>query len=353
MPAISVIVPIFNGGYNLRQCIQSILKQSFRDFELILLNDGSTDNSLTVCQHYQSKDNRIKIINKPNEGLIRTRQVGIKASISPYIMFVDADDKVSPSILKQLFDRVIEDDLDITICDSYKFAGRFLSIKKRHPSPYFKSNKIYQSQEIKDHLIPAYFHGHAFPSNLWGKLYKRELLENSGEYIKRITFFGEDLFYNLEMFNKAKKVKVLNQALYYYRVGGSTDKYMPYLFDDMIAGFKIQKEFIESLYSESYDEHINGASIMLLNTFRTCLYNIVISPSSETEALQIIQNYCQNQTIIESSTNPGATQYFPKALLAAIRNNDANYLFDLGYLQYKNRRLKVKTLTLAKKLKLI
>lgn len=103
MSKISVVVPVYNAGKKLRKCIESVLKQTFIDFELILVNDGSTDHSLEVCNRYAVKDTRIKVISKVNEGSILTRRRGIEESKSDYIMFVDADDWVDERILEILY----------------------------------------------------------------------------------------------------------------------------------------------------------------------------------------------------------------------------------------------------------
>ena len=113
MVEVSVVVPIYNAGKKLDKCIKSILNQTFKDFELILVNDGSTDNSIKICRKYELKDSRVKVIDKENEGSIATRNLGIKKSIGNYITFVDADDYISLDAIEKLYKDVKEMDLDI------------------------------------------------------------------------------------------------------------------------------------------------------------------------------------------------------------------------------------------------
>lgn len=338
MSKVSVVVPIFNAGKRLSKCIKSILDQTFTDFELILVNDGSTDNSLQICRKYEKRDRRIILIDKNNEGSIATRKRGLDLSKSDYVMFVDADDWINKKMIEVMYLETIKSDTDITVCNMYKALGNGLPIMKKNKSEYFSKDKIYNQEEIKKELVVAYFHGHPFPPSLCAKLYKKELLIKSGKYLNRISFLGEDLYYNLEVFLKANRVKVLKKPLYYYRIGGFTGKYMPYIFDDMVNGYLIQKEVIDEYYLDSKKIRYNGISVMLLNTFKTCLYNLFNSELNEAEIKELIRIYISNDTIKECLNNQGSIKYFSIDFLTAIKNKDIDYLFNVGYEMFKRRK---------------
>jgi glycosyltransferase involved in cell wall biosynthesis len=335
-----VVVPIFNAGKKLDKCIKSILNQTFLDFELVLVNDGSTDNSLEKIRSFQKSDNRIIVIDKQNEGCFLTRKRGVLESKSKYIIFVDADDWIEKTTIDILYDEMIKSDSDITVSNLYKVLGGSNLIKRNNNSRYFNESKTYNKNDIRNELIVAYFHGHPFPSSLCAKMYKRELLITSGKYLDRIKFLGEDLYYNLELFLKANTVKVVNQTLYYYRMGGFTNKYMPYLFDDMVNGYKIQKEVINEYFMDTLQKQYNGISIMLLNTFKTCLCNLFKCNLSEIEKREIIRKYTLNESVNESIENKGAINYFSDEYLRAIKNGDVNYLYNLGKQLYNKNRPK-------------
>jgi glycosyltransferase involved in cell wall biosynthesis len=338
MSKVSIIVPVYNAGKKLHKCIQSILNQTFTDFELILVNDGSTDNSLDICSNYKSLDKRINLINKKNEGSILTRKRGVEIAKSDYVMFVDADDWINKNMVKILYNETVKENLDVVVCNIFRVVGMGIFLKHENDNRYFKENKVFNKKEIIDYLASAYLHGHPFPSSLCAKLYKKEILLNSGKYLDRIIFLGDDLFYNLEIFLKANRVKMINKPLYFYRLGGFTSKYMPYLFDDMVNGYKIQKEVIEEYYLESKQQRYNGISIMLLNTFKTCLYNLFIYNFTKHEIIERINEYVQNESVIECLSNSGSIKYFPVEYLQAIKNNDIEYLYQLGNKQYKRRK---------------
>lgn len=350
MNKVTVVVPIYNAGEKLHKCIRSILNQTFKDFELILVNDGSTDNSLSICEKFKQEDQRIIIINKSNEGSIVTRNKGIEASKTDYVMFVDADDWISKNMIEILYNESIANDADVTVCNLYKVLGRGRLIKRENENKYFLNDRIYTNEQIKDEIVIAYLHGHPFPAALYAKLYKKELLLNSGTFLESIRFLGDDLFYNLEIFLKAKRVKVINKPLYYYRLGGFSSKYMPYLFDDMVNGYNIQKGVVEEYFQETFQNRFNGISIMLLNTFKTCLKNLFNGRLGEEEIKSELKRFVKNEKVRECLDNEGCKAYFNGVYLEAIRVEDIHYLYKLGKKSYKMsipRKYIIKVLSLV------
>lgn len=337
MDNVSIVVPIFNAEKTLGKCIKSILKQTFTNFELILVNDGSKDISLDICSFYAEKDKRIKIIDKNNEGSIKTRKRGVEVSRSNYVTFVDADDWLHPKAIEILYNEAMKSGADITVCNTYKVLSDRAIVKRKNRSIYFQKDKVYEGEEIREKLVVAYFYGHPFPAGLCAKLYKKNLLLENGNYLDRIHFLGEDLFYNLEIFIKVNKVSVISKALYYYRTGGYSSKYMPYIFEDAISGYEIQKEVIGRYYMHSIKEQYNGISIMLLNTFKTCLYNCFNNTFNNTVIKEMISEYIQNKSLIEALDNDGVKEYFEEEYLKALRNKDIEYLYKLGKEIYKKR----------------
>ncbi|MEK3991759.1 glycosyltransferase family 2 protein [Robertmurraya sp. FSL R5-0851] len=334
MTYISVVVPVYNAGIKLHKCIKSILNQTHRDFELILVNDGSTDTSLDICKIYEEKDSRVRVINKKNEGSILTRKTGIDAALYDYIMFVDADDWVSQNIIERMIKELIESNADICVCNMYSVLA---GVKKKVENTYLNSSKLYKGEEIFTHLIRAYLWGHPFPSSLCAKLYKKELLYTNGKYLEKIKFLGDDLFYNLEILLQTKSVKVIDSPLYYYRRGGFTSKYMPYLFHDTINCYQIQKDVIENYFQSSKHQEMNGISVMLLNTFKTCLYNLFNGKLTEKDIRTTIMYYLNSIELLESINNENSIRYFDPDYLKAIENKDIDYLYKIGKQIYRKR----------------
>lgn len=343
---VSVIVPIYNSQKYLDKCIKSILNQTYKKFELILVNDGSKDNSLSICNKYKSKDNRVIVIDKKNEGSIVARNIGIKASNSDYVMFIDSDDWIDKNTLQNAVDEMLKNNTDVVVFNMYKVIGATGLIRKKNSDMYFKENKVYQDDEIRKKLVIAYFNGHPFPSSLCAKLYRKEYLLSSGKYLKYINFLGDDLFYNMEILLKVKKVSIINKYLYYYRAGGNTSKYMPHLFEDAINGYKIQKKVLGGYYQDLPQD--NGISIMLLNTMKTCLYNLFLSDLSEKKIREVIKNYLNTKEIIEACNNEGSKKYFKEEFIKAITENDIDYFYKFGEKQFKKKRIKRIIMKLSK-----
>lgn len=342
MSKISIIVPIYNAEKTLEKCIESILKQTFKNFELILVNDGSTDKSLVICNRYSNKDKRIRIIDKKNEGAIPTRKRGIKESKSEYVTFIDADDWIRKDTLEIINLEINKNNPDVIVFNYYRVFNNFRIIKRKNKSFYFeKEKKVYENDEIKDELITAYFHGHPFPANLWGKIYRREYLDIEDKYIKHIKFLGEDLYMNMEILLNAKKVSLINEYLYFYRTGGYTSKYMPYFFNDITEGYNSQKKVIDEYGYGT--EHIDGISIMLLNTLRSCIYNLFLGNLSEKEILNKINQYINSKQIIDSKENKGAISYFAKfdaEYLKALNRKDIKFLYQTQLKEFKKNKYK-------------
>lgn len=346
MNGISIVVPIYNAEKYISKCIKSILNQTNRNFEIILVNDGSTDGTLKICNKYKEKDNRIVVINKSNEGVIKARRIGIEKAKFDYITFVDADDWIDKNTIKILSDEINKNNSDVIIFNMYRVIGKFPLVRKLGSRVYFEKQSLFTGEQIKNELAAAYLRGDPLPAGLWGKAYKKDILINSGKYLNRIKFLGEDLFYNLEIFLKAEKISMIDKGLYYYRYGGNTSKFMPYIFDDMISGYEIQREVINKYYQDTTQKRLNGISIMLLNTFKTGLYNIKLSNLTEEQIEKVITKYINNENLIEATYNLGATRYFDNEYLEAIRNKNIKYLTSIGDEIVKKTKIRRKLLNL-------
>lgn len=348
MKKVSIIVPIYNAGSKLKKCVKSLINQTYSNLEIILVNDGSLDQSLSVCEKFVAKDFRIKLINKENEGSIATRQRGIDLATGEYIMFVDADDWVHPTITERLI-KSITDEQDIVVCNSYRVLSERALLKQKNESHYFKQYHSIQGDDIRIKIVEAFFHGHPFPATLYAKLFKRELIQNSGRYVKRLKFLGDDLYLNLEVLLKAKSMVIIDEPLYYYRVGGNTSRYMPYHFYDITEGYKIQKEVIEAYYPDYRDKHLGGISIMLLNSFKTSLQNICASPLSGQEIQEVIDQYCNHPCIVEALKHSDVKKFFSQEYLTLIQEHNVDELYQLGLSQYQLFKKRQRKLALLSK----
>ena len=201
-PNISVIVPIYNVEPYLRRCVDSLLVQSYMDFELILVDDGSPDNCGAICDEYAAVDSRVRVIHKPNGGLSDARNAGLEIAQGEYIAFVDSDDWVAKHYLERLMSALTDTDADICECDVFKTSGEEASSEQGAPV-------VYETAEALVQLI----HDGVFHQHVWNKLYYRDVIADI-LFAKGKT--NEDEFWTYQVFGNANKVAKISDVLYFY-----------------------------------------------------------------------------------------------------------------------------------------
>ena len=213
---ISVIVPIYGIEKYLPKCIESILEQSFSDFELILVDDGSPDNCPEICDYYDERDARIKVLHKQNGGLLSARKAGLKVATADYIAYVDGDDWVDNYYLDTLYKLAITNDADLTVTGHFReFNGKIETMKPNNPG-------FYNEEEIRSDILPnAIYNGefceHGMTTYVWNKLFKRELLEKVLYDVNNDILMGEDAAITYSYLALTKRLVISKIPLYYYR----------------------------------------------------------------------------------------------------------------------------------------
>lgn len=201
---LSVIVPVYKAESYVGACIESILNQTFSDFELILVNDGSPDNSLHICNDYARKDNRIIIIDQENGGVSKARSNGLENSHGSWITFVDSDDTIPRNAFEQLFSKVYIEDVDCVLG-----SWRRIDNGKKH---------IILLQErglmTKDEYIESLLLGRAFTGPV-GKIFRRSVISRNDLEVPSYITNNEDLLMNLRIAKKARKVYAYPQVIVY------------------------------------------------------------------------------------------------------------------------------------------
>lgn len=218
LPLISVIVPIYNVESYLRECIESILNQSYQALEIILVNDGSTDRCLEICREYEKLDARIKLISKENGGLVSARKAGMLAAQGEYIGYVDADDWIDREMYQKMYERGIKQGADLVCVSSYKvYANGIIEDFK-----IGFGEGIYNQDEIRVRILPNWidyenFFNWLLPLQTWRHLYKKELLWDNQLRVDDRVVMGEDVACVFPCYLKAERLCIINKYLYYYR----------------------------------------------------------------------------------------------------------------------------------------
>lgn len=243
-PKISIIVPVFNVEKYIHDCIESILNQSFKDFELILVNDGSSDRSGDICDEYSKKDKRIAVIHKENGGQSSARNRGIDIAKGEYVGFIDSDDWIEPDMYKILYEKAIEINADISACNIVEYqkdsSKRFFCLDKT--DRIFDRNAAINEIYLNERLTFS-------PCN---KLYKLELFK--GLRFKE-GYILEDMDFAYKIIHHSNKIFYTGQALYNYRYNDNSTLRKTFS-KKRLDEYQVRKDMY-TFYLENYPNQAN------------------------------------------------------------------------------------------------
>lgn len=209
MPLVSVIIPVYNAQRCLPSCLESVLRQGFRDYEIILINDGSKDESLALCRAFADEDDRIRVIDQPNGGPGAARNAGLKIASGEYLLFIDSDDMLKEGAMQALVDGIAGHDVCIAhfqLCTGDKFSNRGL----------IKEHLSLDREDFLNTLIK--WPGSYYYSALWNKLYSARIVREQGLRFDESIIWGEDCLFNMYYYHHVQKVCYIPVVVYsYYR----------------------------------------------------------------------------------------------------------------------------------------
>ena len=227
MLKVSIIIPIYNAEKYLKYCLESIEKQTIKEIEVILINDGSTDRSKEICERFCKRDERFKLINKVNTGVSDSRNLGIKVAKSKYIMFVDADDWLEEKAVEISYNNIKKYNADI--CQfNYYFNSKNKQIKREDFEQYVieEDKEIYEILQCNviscTYLQKNNIKNFGRIRACWGKLFSKEFLEKNGLFLDKDMTIYEDTEFLTRVFMKMQKIIFVNEFLYHYRQNDSS-----------------------------------------------------------------------------------------------------------------------------------
>ena len=202
----SIIVPVYNAEKYLKECIESLVNQTYKNIEIILVNDGSKDNSFNICQEYASKDSRIILINQENQGVSETRNNALKIASGEYIQFVDSDDLCELDMIENIAQEIVDNDI---LVFGYKNLYK----------DSLEDNICFDEINTIDILQEKLFSCGSVLGFLWNKTFKASVIKDNDIRMKKDLKFAEDLVFVLEYLKYCSKVKNIKKSLYRYRMG--------------------------------------------------------------------------------------------------------------------------------------
>lgn len=246
MPKISVIVPIYNTGKYLSKCLYTLINQTFKDIEIIIINDCSTDNSKKILESYKKYKN-IKIFhNDINKGIGYTRNIGLDNAKGEYISFIDSDDFVDLTMYEKMYKKALKDNLDMVVCRFHKLLekddGSFEELDPKYGIPYFENTSLKYNPNLllQINLAP------------WNKLYKKSLFTNDVRFPEDLKY--EDAIVVVKAMARSKKIGMLEDKLNYYLVRNNSESTV---MDERVFDIITINQYIyEELKRQNYYEEI-------------------------------------------------------------------------------------------------
>lgn len=319
MAKISVIMPVYNKEKYLNKSINSILKQTFNDFELIIINDGSTDKSLDICNEFSKEDKRIKIISLQNLGVSSARNIGLDKAIGEYIQFIDCDDYIDTNMFNEL-NKLIEDfDPDIILSGITKVDSDYNEIIKI--TPRLKGLKY--KKDLMDNFVEE-----QFSSGLYGcvsnKLIKRSVIENINLRFNKDIKLAEDLDFYLTLYNNAKIIFFENKSYYYYLQNAENSSTTTKCKKDYLTQIMIILKAKKMLYDNTSLNDSNEKIInKVITNFVLCYVYDQFNYLYKENKL-VLKKIYDNSKIMNSLINNNQKTF--KKIIIILLKNKSNYL---------------------------
>ncbi|MGI6094377.1 MAG: glycosyltransferase [Lachnospiraceae bacterium] len=247
MATVSIIMPVYNAEKTLKRCVESILNQEYTDFELLLIDDGSSDLSGSMCDEYAAQDTRVRVLHKENTGVSDTRNCGIQMAEGKYLQFVDADDWITADATKLMVREAVERKCELVISDFYRVVGDRVSHKGSIKEEGLLTREAF-AEHMKDNPADFYY------GVLWNKLFSRDIIIENGIRMDEKVSWCEDFLFNLEYILHVDHVFVLTVPIYYYmKTEGSLvsqAKSMSHVVRTKLYVFEYYNNFFKNVYDE-------------------------------------------------------------------------------------------------------
>lgn len=205
---VSIIIPAYNAEKHIEQCIDSIISQTYKNIEVIIVNDGSTDNTLAICEKYAKEDKRIKIVKKKNEGVSKARNDGIKIATGKYIMFIDSDDYIDDDYIEIMRKNIVEKKADLVISNYTRDKN---GVKEKI---YFDlkndDDNITFPAVLNEYITGFYF------NSIWKTIIKKNIIEDNKIQFDSTMKFGEDAVFSLKVYKNSNKTILIKNYGYHY-----------------------------------------------------------------------------------------------------------------------------------------
>lgn len=268
-PAVSIIVPMYNVEKYLKRALDSILKQTLKDIEIILINDGSPDKCGEIADSYSKLDNRIKVIHQKNSGAAKARNIGLEAANGKFIGFLDPDDWVEEDMYEKLYTAAEDDNADLVICSfftEYEETGSNGISHYQYEARHFRTAKDVRENIVKQLIIKG--QGAAV---IWNSLYRRDIILNNCIHFENIRIF-EDYVFNMRFLAHVQSARYINVPLYHYRLQSQSVSrtFKEDMFEILLKVHEHKERFMKKVEICDTQSQLEDTK-WFLRTTRTCI----------------------------------------------------------------------------------
>ena len=287
--SVSIIVPVYNTDYYLAACIQSVLAQTIESWELLLIDDGSTDGSGAICDEYASKDYRIKVIHKNNEGVSMARNAGLAAASGEYIGFVDSDDTIKPEMYERMYHAAKANNAEIVMCDAVTVFSD--SCEEPDTIKHLPGSCILNRSDFTPQLLKE------LAGSSWRCIYSRALIQRHSSQFPVALKFSEDRVFNIYNMGYANRLVYIKEPFYNRLLwdGSAVNRFHADYFEAVKKAAAAIEEAIKVAwndnynYQDAYKEQFIGGAISAI-----CNYYYKTSTLSRKERREAVKNLCDD-----------------------------------------------------------
>ncbi len=297
---VSVVLPIYNVEKYLEKCIESVVNQTYKNLEIILVDDGSPDNCPEICDRWAEKDNRIKVVHKKNAGLGMARNSGIENATGDYICFFDSDDFVELNTIEKAYKSIEESSADVVCFGFTSVDENEIAINSFMPSP---PKNIFEGEEVQSDFLPNLIY--SLPSENWRlnmsscmAMFSMELIRKiNWKFVSEREILSEDVYSLIELYKYVNKVVILNEALYFYRENTSSlsRTYRKDRFQKVKRCYELTASLCRKL--KLGNENENRVALTFLSNTIAAMKQISMSDMSFKEKMNELKTILDNNTL--------------------------------------------------------
>lgn len=334
---VSIIVPVYNVEMHLHKCIESIINQTYKNLEILLIDDGSKDNSGKICDQFAKKDSRIKVIHKKNGGLPDARNRGLELATGEYVSFIDSDDWIDPQMIEELLQIATKHNVEV-VMSTISSESEFTKKINKFPWP---EDRIFNEREIKEeflpHLISSIDTSGKLIQTITGSvckcLYQMKFLKAHNIFFDIKVGSGEDKEFSLRVFTKIMALYTTNSCYYHYNRsvlggGSTTQRYSPNLYEKVSYR---QSKYISTLKEAGiYDTHYLGLNLTWLETILAVIDNMCYegNPRNFKKIIENVKYVLEDSNFFEllNYLNEDQLVYLNKRKVNLIKNRLPMYI---------------------------